>query len=447
MPRTSLPTLLLAALALAGTARADDGEFDPRFWGGGYYLHDAYPYEVFVGRALEAPDGALVWAGARSYPPIAESFALWQRVSDDAAATCELTLNAGVRAVFSALGFDASGRLLAGGWVQLPDDSYALLFARYLYPGCALDPSFDGDGVKIEQLPGTTSQWVSAIAADGDAILFAAQFWTSDSVPAARARVGRLLPDGAYDSSFSGDGWLPFPGRGGNDYLTRLRRAPGRIYAGGWGTLADGTDGDFYLLALNPNGSPVSGFGTSGRLTIDFGASASDPTDELTDFAVLPDGKLLLVGNSWIDVAPGYAASIARATPDGALDPGFDGDGRRIDLGHGGYQAVATQGDGRYFLASTSDPWTSVELERFLPSGDPDPEFAGGGEVSIIFPQPGFHAPRDLPLVAGRPVVAAFLERQVPMRDLGAFARLTNRYVFADGFEIGSAHFWSKTSD
>jgi uncharacterized delta-60 repeat protein len=75
---------------------------------------------------------------------------------------------------------------------------------RYLDDG-SVDPSFDGDGVRIVNLPGAT-EWVGDVALDdAGRIVVAGRM----SGAGGRAFVARLLGTGALDPSFSGDGYSP----------------------------------------------------------------------------------------------------------------------------------------------------------------------------------------------------------------------------------------------
>ncbi len=438
--------LLLTLAALdAITAAAADGAVDLSFWGDGRYTDSAAPDEAYLSEIIEDPTGALVTLGGRrSISQPVQYVPRWRRLTDSNQSGCDLSLANGVRAIFAAGAFDDSGRLVLGGWAWLADDSYRLLFARYIYPSCVLDPALDGDGVLLLDVD-AASVSVTALATDGDAIVFAANIQV---IPTADydGLVGRLLPSGAPDPSFSGDGLVPFDGRAGHDNLAALMLAPGgRIYVGGDGLLPDGTQSDFYLVGLTGNGSPIPGFGLDGLVLVDFDAAASDPSDAFSAFALMPDGRILLAGEAATDASPGYGGALAMVEPSGALDPDFGTGGRLIDLTRGAYRGVAAQGNGRIVIGGMSFPSTTFYISRRLASGAPDPAFAGGASVPIVFPEGGFHALQKVLLQGGRVAVAGFLERQADV-DLGAVARLKNAYIFVDGFEIGSPWFWSNAT-
>ena len=445
--RPAVAPLVLAVLAALGAppARAADGTLDPAFWGDGRYVGSAAPDEAFLSGALAAPDGALVYYGSRrSTSQPVQYVPRWRRLTDGVESGCDLVLAGGVQGTLVGATFDAAGRLVVGGWAQMPDLTYRLLFARYFYPSCALDTGFDGDGVAILDVGAPEIASVMALAAEGDALVFVANVRLAGATDR-DALVGRLLASGAPDPSFSGDGFYPFDGRAGDDDLNKVVLAPGgRIYAGGLGWLPDGSHADFYLLALQDNGTPVPGFGLDGLVTVDFGATTGDPSDYFYDLALMPDGRLLLAGEATVDVAPGYAGALAMITPAGTLDAAFGTGGRLIDASRGLYERVAVQGNGRILIGAIDFPSSAYYVSRRLAAdGAPDPTFAGGASVPVTFAEGGYHEIADLLLQDGRVVVAGFLERNAPDLDLAALARLKNTYVFADGFETGATWFWS----
>jgi uncharacterized delta-60 repeat protein len=198
-----------------------------------------------------------------------------------------------------------------------------------------------------------------------------------------------------------------------------------------------------YLFALAANGAPVPGFGLAGLVTVDFGAVTHEPHDAAHDLALMPDGSVVLAGYAAVDLGDGFAAALARVRPDGSLDPAFGSGGRLIDPARGSFDEIVAQGDGRIVLLGSDVPSTAFQVSRRLPGGAPDPAFAGGVAVPVSFPEGGTHGAEELALQAGRVVLGGFLEYSCCSSDLAAVARLDNRYLFADGFEIGAPWFWS----
>jgi uncharacterized delta-60 repeat protein len=77
------------------------------------------------------------------------------------------------------------------------------------------------------------------------------------------------------------------------------------------------------------------------------------------------------------------SAGVAHAAP-GALDPGFDGDGKRT-LGAGVGRAVLVQPDGKILVAGHGGPGLDMLVTRLLPDGSPDPGFGTGGTAVADF--------------------------------------------------------------
>lgn len=94
------------------------------------------------------------------------------------------------------------------------------------------------------------------------------------------------------------------------------------------------------------------------------GSAAAD------SFLVQADGKIVLTGETWPEVA-----TLARLNPDGSLDGGFGESGFVVDRRLPRLTALALQADGRIVAGGVG----GFQLARYLPNGTPDPSFAGGG--------------------------------------------------------------------
>ena len=137
-------------------------------------------------------------------------------------------------------------------------------------------------------------------------------------------------------------------------------------------------------LVLTPLGIAAVGdldrtFGGDGKVVTDFGAD-----DYPFDVAVQRDGKIVVVGVSYLDV--GSAFWIARYTGAGALDASFGSGGIiRPDFGAAGSgNAVIIQADGKIVVAGWAyENGTSgnFALVRYDGQGHLDPSFGGSGTV------------------------------------------------------------------
>jgi uncharacterized delta-60 repeat protein len=139
-------------------------------------------------------------------------------------------------------------------------------------------------------------------------------------------------------------------------------------------------------------------FSGDGRATVDFEVPA-DADDSALALAADPAGRLLIGGRSCSEDSS-CLASIARLLPDGAFDPEWDGDGRRLFLfgdGDGVHEVTDFLADsalGPVIVAgrfrSSDDPsYYEIGLARLLENGTLDPSFgeaATPGTVATALP-------------------------------------------------------------
>ncbi len=90
---------------------------------------------------------------------------------------------------------------------------------------------------------------------------------------------------------------------------------------------------------------------------------------EVSDLAIRPDGKIVVVGG----------ANVARYLTNGVLDATFDGDGRAAVPGNFFALTVALQGDGRIVVGGRRLNDNGFYVARLLPDGSPDHAFDGDG--------------------------------------------------------------------
>jgi uncharacterized delta-60 repeat protein len=232
---------------------------------------------------------------------------------------------------------------------------------------------------------------------------------------------GPNLKPGSLDPGFGiqGKSVEDFPGV--RDFLTSVVVQPdGRIVAAGQ---AEPGLTDFAVLRYLADGTLDPSFGGGdGKVTTDF-IQAVGSYDSAWGVALQEDGRI---------VAAGYKAegaqhdvTLARYLANGDPDPGFGGgDGKVITDFQGGHDsaaAVAIQPDGKIVVAggSTTVPGNQSRfaLARYLPGGDPDPDFGTGGQVVTPVPGGSGYAYALAILKNGKLVVAGAAGSQVN-RDL-----------------------------
>jgi uncharacterized delta-60 repeat protein len=150
---------------------------------------------------------------------------------------------------------------------------------------------------------------------------------------------------------------------------------------------------DFALARYNPDGTLDSGFGNGGLVTE---TSRSLTADIVRGLAVQPDGRIVVVGVSYEDVAtmgPNADFIVARYHPDGRNDLTFGiGGSMATDFGdsYDDAYAVLLQPDGKVVLGGYTNAGNGpgvlfgadqLALARYLPNGLLDTSFGQGGKV------------------------------------------------------------------
>jgi len=239
-----------------------------------------------------------------------------------------------------------------------------------LLPDGSYDATFSGDGVALILNPLYAVRPRSvAIQTDGKIVVAG---YTDTSPP--DLLVARITTAGAADPAFSGDGFATISFSTDSDVAEKVLIQPdGKILAGGRSYI--GGDWDFAVARFNSNGTLDTGFSGDGKETVGFGGD-----DQCWDMALQEDGKLVMVGGSEDGVFADQDFAIARLTTDGWLDASFSGDGKvttgfsDVDVA----RAVAIQPDLRIVVAGNG------HMARYYSSdGSLDGSFDGDGKLSI----------------------------------------------------------------
>jgi uncharacterized delta-60 repeat protein len=146
----------------------------------------------------------------------------------------------------------------------------------------------------------------------------------------------------------------------------------GKILLGGF---SGPEGGNVEVARLNPGGALDTTFGTSGRASVDFGA-----TEFGLAMARQPNGRIVVAGRQ-----DPNGSIVARLRTNGAPDPDFNGDGQVILPGGGRATAVLIQPGGRILVAGNSSQFNAMTVTRLLPNGSLDTSFGAGGTATIDF--------------------------------------------------------------
>jgi uncharacterized delta-60 repeat protein len=259
---------------------------------------------------------------------------------------------------------------------------------RYLNNGTGdgtLDPGFGTNGIKITDLNLWDNLDVTAILSDGKIIAAGEAYsYESDYFP-----LVRYTTDGTLDGDFNGTGIVQgYYTPEGPSVLSGIAvQKDNKIVVAGFGINPDIGNFNLGLARYNPDGTLDRNFGTSGKVTTDFGENFTiGNLYQPVSVAIQSDGNIVVglqVDNSTtqdIDFA------LARFTTAGMLDGTFGTSGKvTTDFGSNDILlSMAIQSDGKivatgYFFNS------DFTVIRYNANGALDNSFGTGGKVTTDF--------------------------------------------------------------
>jgi uncharacterized delta-60 repeat protein len=189
--------------------------------------------------------------------------------------------------------------------------------------------------------------------------------------------------EGTLDSSFGTSGKVTTDFGVPAAARTLAVQADGKILAGGVAVVNGATD--FALTRYNSNGTLDTSFGTSGKVTTAF----DFPGNFDRVFAIIPqpDGKFVAVGSTVSGLFANFA--LARFNANGTLDASF-GTGGIVTTSFGvsaEATSAAVQADGKIVAAGYAnlDGGESFALARYNSNGTLDTTFGTSGKVGTAF--------------------------------------------------------------
>ena len=249
------------------------------------------------------------------------------------------------------------GKIVVAGTVSSDTiaGEYDVAVGRYL-PDGKPDPSFSGDGVVLLSTGPDAGEGGEAVAVQADGKVLVAGGSSGGGL------IARFTADGAPDPTFSGDGWLAsklgFTVAG----FTAVAPGPlGSVYAAG-SARPTANSSDMLAVRIDATGAPDPGFDADGIQTVDFGTD-----DSAGELAVRPDGRVVLGGVGQ------KRAAFAQLTAAGALDPAFSGDGHTTIAPLGFTAGMGLDAGGSLYAIGGG-----VDVIRLTPAGAPDLSFSRG---------------------------------------------------------------------
>jgi uncharacterized delta-60 repeat protein len=268
----------------------------------------------------------------------------------------------------NALAIQPDGRILVGGYAGTSFPSRDFAISRHLQGG-PLDPAFGAGGRVVVDFGGSEDELGALVARADGTVLAAGTAWVDGQRQFA---VARFLGNGQPDTTFGTTGRVLLnPGQIGLEPLSMVVRPDGRILIAG-GLSGAGGQNDFVVMGLTATGAVDNGFGTGGRTVVDM----SGGSDFVTSMLLRPDGSIL-VGGAGLVSGSGFDMQVLRLLPGGAVDTGFGSGGKvgidfagRTDLaqamvlvGSGASERLYVAGSAQLGSSSTSVDFAVVALD------------------------------------------------------------------------------------
>lgn len=269
---------------------------------------------------------------------------------------------------------DGEGRILQFGNtadMNIPDVGYAAIL-RWSADGVA-DAEFGTNG-RME-IPGYLV-YSGMSFPSGEVIAFSINL--DDLGP---AKLIRLTPSGALDTTFGNNGFLPAPFTVPQNWAPMLATQDGRV------AFAFATDNTGYIAMVNADGSLDASFGTNGLFSTPVGTSC-----QVMRLVQDNEGNYLLGGTFWTSERP-IQPGVMRISPTGQVDQSFGINGITPPgilgtLTGRAVSSIVVEPNGNIVIGGLrrlSSLGTVFGLARLLPNGQLDPATPNNGQALTTF--------------------------------------------------------------
>lgn len=283
-----------------------------------------------------------------------------------------------------AMAMQTDGKIVVAGFTLSDFDDSDFALARYDSNG-SLDASFGSDGkITLDFFGGIDEANAVVIQADGKIVVGGFAF-NRDGVTNYFA-LARFNADGSPDTGFGENGKLitDFGGRFNAEEINALAlQDDGKLIAAGFVVAGNGTE--FALARYHRNGSLDASFGENGRQMINVFASL----DEVNALAVQENGGILIAGSA-SSGASDRDFVLARCNANGSLDASFGNNGMAVIEFFGGIDeayALALQADGGIVVAGGASVGgnRNFAIAKYRGTGALDTGFDTDGKVTTDF--------------------------------------------------------------
>ncbi len=273
-----------------------DGSLDAGFGSGGTVNTDFGGSTDRANAVFIQPDGRIVVAGSAVVgSPLTTDFAVARYASSGALDSSlggngKVTINiAGLSDIANAVVVQGDGKIVLTGAVEKDNASNSDVGLVRLNPDGGPDTGFGGAGTGVVQVDlskgGSDSASDLTLQPDGKILV-------SGTAPT-NFMVARFTPGGTLDSTFGSQGLAAADISTGLDFGNDLAlQADGKIVVVGDVSALQKNTGDFGVVRYNADGSLDAGFGSGGKLRLDF-FGADDGANAVV---IQPDGKIVVGG-------------------------------------------------------------------------------------------------------------------------------------------------------
>ena len=333
----------------------------------------------------------------------------------------------------NAVAVQQDGKILVVGSAQNGPTDVDFAITRLNANG-TLDTSFGSKGIVAIgfDLGGSNIDRATSVVVQNDGRILVAGFAQIDAAGDYDFAIARLTATGELDAAFDTDGRqtiaFDFAGSTNDDRATGISLdANGRIVVVGTVARATAGDTDFGIARLNSDGSLDAAFDIDGRQTVGFDLGGTN-ADAAAGLVVLSDNRIIVAGSAAVTATGDVDYAIARLLENGALDSGFDTDGKQsiaFDLGGKNIDeaaALAVDANGSIVVVGTVENGTTgdrdVGVARLLSDGKLDATFDTDGQLALGFDLGGTNQDRAAGVViergTNRIVIAATVDLATP---------------------------------
>jgi uncharacterized delta-60 repeat protein len=293
--------------------------------------------------------------------------------------------------IMASLVFQTDGKIIAcGSYYNGITNQIAL--SRYFSDG-AIDTSFGINGIVLTPVGTNLENESNAVSVlnNGKIVVVGREWETTTGYDLA---IVRYNTDGSLDSTFSGDGILIYDF---NNFSYRASdveiQTDSKIIIGG--TIYDNSISgysDYFVTRFDENGNIDLNFGTNGSMNYNVGTinqSQDSSEDYLRTIKLLPNGKIILVGNTNYLGNSGFA--LMRLNTNGMLDTSFGTNGKAFTffIAPSDPSSIQILNDNSIVVSGTyfynNDNNQKIALAKYLENGVPDLSYGVNGKVVTDF--------------------------------------------------------------